>query len=218
VTHLYLVKLYGSNNCQPHNSLDKLWKWVKRQSEHKAFTKIQDTDHYYRDFTVRASPLIANQLLSENDANILFFRGIPKTQQKTICHGLPVDKTKIQSPLTRDNVLVLLQKEFDEDDLYIETYDTDPSSDSGEDSDSSGSASSDEAMPVKSAWRARRKVRFSTKKGSYGSGVCRQHNLFNYRDLSLASPRIATWANTSHTGTTTRTGHYFMGTGCIKNS
>ena len=50
-TREYLVKLYGSNDRKPHVSLDKLRKWVKRHTERKAFTHVQQADRYYRDFT-----------------------------------------------------------------------------------------------------------------------------------------------------------------------
>lgn len=104
-----------------------------------------------------------SQLLSENEANILFFRGIPKTQQKMIHCRLPVDKTKIRSPPARDDVLVLLQKEFDEDDLFVDSYDTDYSTDSSDESNSSDLDSSDDGSLAKPAQKTKKKVRISTK-------------------------------------------------------
>ncbi|KAF8231751.1 hypothetical protein L208DRAFT_1275409, partial [Tricholoma matsutake] len=117
VVHNYLVKLYSSSDRKPHISPDKLRRWVKRHSECKVFTCIQHADHYYREFMAQTSCLISSNQLSKNEANILFFRGIPKAQQKTIWCRLSADKTKVQSPPSRDDVLVLLQKEFNEDDI-----------------------------------------------------------------------------------------------------
>ncbi|KAF8221140.1 hypothetical protein L208DRAFT_1329905 [Tricholoma matsutake] len=78
-------------------------------------------------------PHFESNQLSINEANILFFRGIPKAQQKMIQLRLPADKTKVQSPPSRDDVLALLQKEFDEDDIANDKYSADTSADSSSD-------------------------------------------------------------------------------------
>jgi len=133
----YLIKLYGSNDKKRHTTPDKLRKWTKKHSEKKAFTRLQDVDRYYREFTAQASRLRASHQLTEEEANLLFFRGIPKSQQKTIRRKLPATQTKIQSPPPRDDVLALLQKQFDEDDIVEDTDASDSSSGSdNEDSDS----------------------------------------------------------------------------------
>ncbi|KAF8233236.1 hypothetical protein L208DRAFT_1267694 [Tricholoma matsutake] len=142
-TRAYLIKLYGSNDKKQHTTPDKFCKWTKKQSGKKAFTHLQDVDHYYHEFTARALSLVTSNQLTENDANILFFRGIPKAQQKTIRCKLLADKTKIQSPPARDNILVLLQKEFDEDNIANDKYDTDSSTGSSEETDSSNLDDSD---------------------------------------------------------------------------
>jgi hypothetical protein len=166
-TRAYLVKLYGSNDRKPHISPDKLRRWVKRHAGRKAFTRVQHADRYYRDFTAQASRLISSNQLSEKDADILFFRGIPKPQQKTIRRRLPADKTKVQSPPPRDDVLVLLQKEFDEDDIANDRYNTDSSADSSSDTDSydsDDSSDSDDSPSSKPSRKSKKKVKFSTKK------------------------------------------------------
>ncbi|KAF8241162.1 hypothetical protein L208DRAFT_1175328, partial [Tricholoma matsutake] len=116
-TQTYLVKLYGSDDHKPRISQDKLRRWVKRHAKCKAFSRVQHADHYYRDFNVQATHLISNNQLTESDTNILFFRGLPTAQQKAMRRRLPADKTKIQSPAARDDILVLLQREFNEDDI-----------------------------------------------------------------------------------------------------
>ncbi|KAF8219685.1 hypothetical protein L208DRAFT_1548052 [Tricholoma matsutake] len=86
-------------------------------------------------------------------------------------HRLPADKMKIQSPAARDDVLVLLQREFDEDDIGGGKYSTDSSTDSSsgdsDDSDGSGASDSDDSDDeprTKSGRKTKKKVRFSTKK------------------------------------------------------
>jgi len=142
---------------------DKLRRWAKWHAENKSFTNIQDVNRYYRDFTAQATCLITSHQISENEANILFFRGIPKAQQKTIRRRLPADKTKVQSPLSRDDVLVLLQKEFDEDDIANNT-DTSSDSDDNLNNTESENSDSDDEPPVKALCKAKKKVKFSTKK------------------------------------------------------
>jgi len=76
----------------------------------KAFDSLQDVDRYYLEFTAQASRLITGSQLSKNEANILFFRGIPKSQQKSIRRKLPAAQTKIQFPPPRDDILVSYRK------------------------------------------------------------------------------------------------------------
>ena len=83
VARAYLIKLYGSNDKKQHITSDKLRRWIKKHSMKKAFNSLQDVDRYYHEFTAQASHLITGSQRSENEANILFFRGIPKPQQKS---------------------------------------------------------------------------------------------------------------------------------------
>jgi hypothetical protein len=167
-TRAYLVKLYGLNEKKRHVTPDKLRKWIKKHSSKKAFSRLQDIDWYYREFTAQASRLIASSQLSEEDANILFFRGILKSQQKGIRRKLPAAQTKIQSPPPWDDVLALLQKEFDEDNIVEDTGSSDSSSDmDGSDSEgSSDESDSEEEKPAKTSQKSKKKVRFSAKKTS----------------------------------------------------
>jgi len=132
--------------------------------DEKTFASLQDED-CYREFMAQASRLIASRQLSEDDANILFFRGIPKSQQKGIRRKLPAAQTKIQSPPPRDDILVLLQKEFDEDDILDDADTTDSSSSDDESSDESSEGSnSEDDKSIKSIRKSKEKVRFGTKK------------------------------------------------------
>lgn len=84
-----------------------------------------------------AAPLIAESRLLDNKANILFLSGIPKSMKKSIQKNLLATHTTVQSPPNCDDVLVLLQKEFDEDNLAnhnsFSLDDKDESSDSDKD-------------------------------------------------------------------------------------
>ena len=76
-----------------------------------------------------------------------------------IRHKLPADKTKVQFSPSRDEVLVLLQKEFDEDDIANDKYDNDTSADSSSNSESTDlndSDNSDDEPPMKSTWTAKK--------------------------------------------------------------
>ena len=160
----YLIKLYGSNDKKRHTTPDKLRKWTKKHSEKKAFSRLQDVDRYYREFMAQALHLCASNQLSKEEANLLFFRGIPKSQQKMIRRKLPAAQTKIQSPPPRDDVLALLQKQFDEDDI-VEDADTSDSSSGSEDEDSDSDEStndsdSEDEKPSKKTRKSKKKVRF----------------------------------------------------------
>ncbi|KAF8222970.1 hypothetical protein L208DRAFT_1220596, partial [Tricholoma matsutake] len=93
-----------------------------------------DVDRYYRNFMAHAASLIAESRLSDSKANVLFFSGILKGMKKSICQSLPAAHTTVQLPPDRNDVLLLLQKEFDKDDLgnhnSLSSDDDDESSDS----------------------------------------------------------------------------------------
>jgi len=59
VTRTYLTKLYASSDHKPKVSPDHLRKWVSIHAEGRTFSKLQDIDHYYREFTAQSSPLTA---------------------------------------------------------------------------------------------------------------------------------------------------------------
>ena len=44
MTHAYLIKLYSSNNRQPHISPNKFTKWIKHHSKTENFNSLQDVD------------------------------------------------------------------------------------------------------------------------------------------------------------------------------
>jgi hypothetical protein len=158
-TRQYLIKLYGSNDRKPLITVDKFRKWIKRHSSTKTFSRVQDVDRYYREFEARAVPLIADNHISVNEADVLFFKGIPKSKRKIIRRKLPAAQTKVNSPPPRANVLALLQGEFDEDDI-----DNDSDSDTSEDSDSSDDSGSDSDEEDTSSKRNSRKKK---KKGKF---------------------------------------------------
>lgn len=167
-THAYLIKLYGSNDCRCHFTMEKFWKWVDEHSDRKSFSNVQDVDQYYWDFMAHAAPLIAESRLLDNKANILFLSGIPKSMKKSIHKNLLATHTTVQSPPNCDDVLVLLQKEFDEDNLAnhnsFSLDDKDESSDS--DKDNSDNLDDDYWCSSKSSHKMKKKVKFDTTKPS----------------------------------------------------
>ena len=128
--HAYLIKLYGSSDRKPHVSADKFRKWIKHHSREETFNSLQDVDKYYRDFTAQIAPL-RTQFITSIEADLLFFRGIPRELQPNIRDQLPEAQTKVHSPPPMDDVLALLRKEFDEDDI-LDKDDMDIASDSEE--------------------------------------------------------------------------------------
>ena len=118
--------------------MEKFRKWVDKYSNRKSFGNMQDVDQYYRDFMAHATLLIAESRLSDSEANILFFSRIPRSLKRLIHQSLPAAHTTVQSPPNHNDVLALLQKEFDEDDLanhnVLSSDDSDKSLDSSDDS------------------------------------------------------------------------------------
>ena len=45
-----LIKLYSSNDRQPHVSPDKFTKWIKHHPKTENFNSLQDVDLYLREF------------------------------------------------------------------------------------------------------------------------------------------------------------------------
>jgi hypothetical protein len=88
--------------------------------------------------------------------------------KKSIHRNLPAAHTTVLSPPDCDNVLALLQKEFDEDDLanhnVFSSDDDDESSDSGD--DSSEDSDDNYQHGSKSSRKMKKKVKFVTRKPS----------------------------------------------------
>ncbi|KAF8222522.1 hypothetical protein L208DRAFT_1322205 [Tricholoma matsutake] len=58
MTHACLIKLYSSNDCQPHVSPNKFTKWIKHHSKTKNFNSLQDVNRYLRKFMAQSTPLL----------------------------------------------------------------------------------------------------------------------------------------------------------------
>jgi len=65
----------------------------------------------------KMTPLLSTCFITSIEADLLFFRGILQKLQLKICDQLPEAHTKVHSPPSMDNVLALLRKEFDKDDI-----------------------------------------------------------------------------------------------------
>jgi hypothetical protein len=150
VTRAYLIKLYGSNDRKPHISADKVRKWIKHHSRDQTFNSLQDVDQYYREYMTKIPPLLSMHFITSVEADLLFFRGIPRDLQVKICDQLPEAQTKVHSPPPIDDVLSLLQNEFNQDDILIKD-DTDIESDSD----------ISDADNHKMSWKPKKKVKYS---------------------------------------------------------
>ncbi|KAF8241121.1 hypothetical protein L208DRAFT_1057040, partial [Tricholoma matsutake] len=114
----YLIKLYGSSDRKPHISTDKLCKWIKHHSCHETFKSVQDVDQYYCEYMAKIAPLLSTHSITSIEADLLFFRGISQELQPEIRDQLLEAHTRIQSPPPMDDVLALLRKEFNEDNIF----------------------------------------------------------------------------------------------------
>ena len=133
-TRSYLVDLYGSNDRKPKNSPERLRKWVKFHADTYVFSRLQDVDRYYREFTAQSTPLISASCLTTNEANFLFYKGIPRSMRKKIKRKIPDAHQTASSAPSIASVLGYLRDEFHEDD--IDSFDLDNDLDLFSDSDS----------------------------------------------------------------------------------
>ena len=111
------MDLYGSNNWKPKNSPEWLWKWVKFHTDTYIFSRLQDIDHYYHEFMVQSMLLISASHLMMNEANLLFYKGIPCSMRKKIKCKIPDAHQTASSTLSIASVLCYLRDEFHEDDI-----------------------------------------------------------------------------------------------------
>jgi hypothetical protein len=93
---------------------------------------FQDVDKYYRNFTAQSGPLVSAGHITQNETNILFYRGIPSLLHKKIKHKIPTANQTITAAPTVASVLGYLREEFS-----INNIDNDPDDTSDEDSDAS---------------------------------------------------------------------------------
>jgi hypothetical protein len=139
----YLTDLYGSNDHKPRINPDRLRKWVGLHAENRIFVKLKDVDRYYREFTAQSTPLLAAQRITQNDANLLFYRGIPSTMRKKIKRKIPTTHQTSTAAPSIGSVLGYLRAHFDEDDLDINDDDVELSLESEEDDQTSDSDDED---------------------------------------------------------------------------
>ena len=160
---LYLIDLYGSSDRKPRISPDRLRKWVSLHAENRIFIKLKDVDRYYREFTAQSTPLLAARRITVNDANLLFYRGIPPSTRKKIKRKIPnTNQTATTAPAIA-NVLGYLRSHFDEDGLDIDDEDVELSLDSDEEYESSDTEDEDLPTAVKTSKKQRKKVKFDVK-------------------------------------------------------
>ena len=131
----HLIKLYGSNDQKLKSSPNRLRKWVKLHTETCSITRLQDVDRYYRGFTARSTELIAGSLITNNKANLLFYKGIPSKLRKKVKRRIPQAHQTTLSPPSIASVFGYLRDEFDEDDIDDDSDDVELTFYSDEDVD-----------------------------------------------------------------------------------
>jgi len=146
-TRSYLIKLYASNERQPRISPDRLRKWVSLHAEARSFTKLQDVDRYYREFTAQSVPLTAANRITENETNLLFYRGIPRAMRKKIRHKIPANRQTATAAPSVVDVWGYLQDQFSEDDLDNDDDDVELPLDSEDDLDASDTEDEEQYVP-----------------------------------------------------------------------
>jgi len=112
----HLINLYGSNDQKSKSSPNHLQKWVKLHIETCSITRLQDVDRYYWEFMARSTELIAGSLITNNEANLLFYKGIPSKLQR-IKQRIPQAHQMTLSPPSITSVISYLRDKFDEDDI-----------------------------------------------------------------------------------------------------
>jgi hypothetical protein len=85
----YLVELYGSSARQPYVSPDKFHKWIKHHSRNDTFNSVQHVDQYYHEYTAGMAPLLSAHFITTIEADLLFFKGIPRDLQVTTQNSRP---------------------------------------------------------------------------------------------------------------------------------
>lgn len=158
-TCLYLIDLYASSDRKPRNSPDRLQKWVKVHTDNCLFARLQDMDRYYRKFSAQSTPLLSASHLTQNEANLLLYRGIPPNMRKKIKWKIPANQQLATSAPSITSMLGYLQAQFDEDDLDHDNKDVELSLDMDEDF----SDTDDEDDTLQTPRKRKTRARFETK-------------------------------------------------------
>jgi hypothetical protein len=154
--------MYASNDWKPWISPDRLQKWVRLHADNRSFIRLQDVDRYYREFTAQATPLTTATRITANEANLLFYRGIPSSMRKKIKRKIPAaQQTSTAAPLIT-NILALLRAQFSEDDIDNDDDDVELTLDSDKDYDASDTEEELEP-PSRSQQKHKKKVKFDVK-------------------------------------------------------
>ena len=81
--------------------------------------------------------LLAESLITSNEANLLFYKGIPSKLRKKVKQRIPQAHQTTLSPPSITSILSYLRDEFDKDDIDSSDNDIDISLDLDQDTDTS---------------------------------------------------------------------------------
>lgn len=144
-----LLFFYGSRDAEKKSTAEKLRTFVKK-SQRKKLRSRKALDRYFCEFTMKSGTLVNDGLITPNERNFLFYRGLHKKMREAIKPSLATTMArqnqvlKSSSAATIDETMTAARLTFDPEDI---DYDNDGESDSDDssDADSSDSSRSDDS-------------------------------------------------------------------------
>ncbi|KAF9800345.1 hypothetical protein IEO21_10382 [Rhodonia placenta] len=128
-----LTELYQSNDKRRRVTADKLREFVADSAKTQSFRSRKDLDVYTRQFLAMSGELKRRNLITDNEINLRFYKGLPREVKLRIRQDLK-STTASSAPAMAD-VLTLVRKLYSEDDIdaesdredYLDTDDEDDS-------------------------------------------------------------------------------------------
>ncbi|EED78674.1 predicted protein [Postia placenta Mad-698-R] len=128
-----LTELYQSNDKRRWVTADKLREFVADSAKTQSFRSRKDLDVYTRQFLAMSGKLKRRNLITDNEINLRFYKGLPREVKLRIRQDLK--STTASSAPAMVDVLMLVRKLYSEDDIdaesdhedYLDTDDEDDS-------------------------------------------------------------------------------------------
>ncbi|KAI0069939.1 hypothetical protein K474DRAFT_1713767 [Panus rudis PR-1116 ss-1] len=150
-----LVELYKSNDDKPRAMLEQLRALTKKTSQMDGFTSLRQVDSYIRKYVAIAGNLKDRDIITENEYNLQFYKGLPSAVRGRVRSSGQLKSTSSKKADPMDDVAKIVRQLYDQDDIdaipddeegYLAPSDSD---DSDSDSDESDDSSSEDEKPKK---------------------------------------------------------------------
>ncbi|KAI0074107.1 hypothetical protein K474DRAFT_1710112 [Panus rudis PR-1116 ss-1] len=114
-----LVELYKSNDDKPRATLEQLRALpvTKKTSQMDGFTSLRQVDSYIRKYVAIAGNLKDRDIITENEYNLQFYKGLPSAVRGRVRSSGQLKSTSSKKADPMDDVAKIVRQLYDQDDI-----------------------------------------------------------------------------------------------------